>query len=191
MTEVLKTITHKDKTIEVQWTYGKVLFVLTNVDVARTSFDTLEKAKEAIDQFFSTQARVITNAVAISRNLLDGKGQPLTVVGINRNDGTLKVKNYTPVGHYGRVAKETSYSGDLYPDRPWIKEVLVELHELAKREAELNSKISKAKLRHYRSSYHKIAIDEYEPRIHRLTKEIDDAEQQANYLEAANAKKSA
>lgn len=185
MSDVLKTITHKDKQIDVTWSHGNVRFTVKGCDLRSDTFDTLEKARDAIDRFFSTQSRVITNAASISKNVLDANGYPLTVVGINRTDGSLKVKNYTPTNYYGHTEKQTSFTGDVYPDRPWIRQVLAELRELHAKERALNEKICKAKARLSSGRYGKVTIDEYEGKIARVCKDIENAEAQANYLEKA------
>lgn len=189
MSEVLKSTSHKNIRIDVEWAYERVHFAIKHDDMKQTQHSSLQEAKDAIDRFLQSQAKIATNAHAINKRMLDVDGNPLTVIGYNRNDGTLKVRDYTHRTSYGILQKSTSYSGRLYPDRPWVKELLIERAALCKRERALDEKLRRVEARH-RSSYSgRIKVDEYEHYIADLERGIKNVEAGADLVERLDAQK--
>ncbi len=83
-------------------------------------FDSYDKAIEAIKDQIAIDAKASIAGLSSSIAAITEKGQKVTVTGINRANGEVKVSG----------ADFKSYGGTLYADLPWVPEHLAKVAEL-------------------------------------------------------------
>ena len=190
MSEVLKTLEHKEIKIEVMFDQGRVSFkpvIEKSAYGYMPSYSSLSDAKEAIDKHVSAKARIKARALDLKHVAIDKDGQRMVIIAINRNDGSVKVSNYEHRDWRGRAV--TSFSGPVYPDRPWVRELLAKKAELTASLREIDKQLDPVEAVIGRSTYgRKVDIDEYEGRMTRMQTDLEHAVATADEIEAKASK---
>ena len=187
MSEVLKTLTHKNIKIDVIFDdYGRVKFEPATEKSHygyRASYDSLSAAKEAIDKHVSAKARITAKALDIKQVVIDKDGHRMTVHGINRNDGSVRVSGYEKRDWRGQENK--AFSGAVYPDRQWVRDLLADKAAVTARLREIDNLLDPVEVDIGRGTYgRKVGIDEYEGRMTRMATDLEHAAQHADKVES-------
>lgn len=129
-------------------------------------FNSLYEAKQAIDDHLDRLQKQRKAEAKVNVAARDQRGTPVTVRGLH---GTTGAALTTPVRHDLNT---------LYPDVPWIAELLVERAKLVARQEEIEKAVEPYASRAKRS-YGRIAAASYGPTLDTFLKELDDKRKKA------------
>jgi hypothetical protein len=180
MTEVLKTLAHKNIQIDVVYQFNKVQFAVIHAEFENRNslYDTLDNAHAAIDRYYQTKDRLSIKDATISEDVLLSNGDLVTVTGIHRGTGEAKITRQQTTRF--QKSKDT-HKGDVYANRPWVKAQLDELNIVCARVRQLESSLRNVKVRIGGDCYgRKVDIERYEGLVTKLQNEITNINAQAD-----------
>lgn len=125
----------------------------------------LRQAKDIIDKVVALKAKA--KATNFNKIILDSDGQPVTVVGLTRNDGELKILGNGRIGRY------------VYPNVGWIADLLKIRAKLAAEVNDIDSKLESFTIRSSGRAYRGMSADEYADRLTKFDIEVSAAEVRA------------
>ena len=190
--EILKTMKFKDRDINVVYkATGTVQFQVVHEDSQRY-FDNVEAARNHIDRLIQTENKLVSKALDITRMMVDPKGVMMIVRGINRNDGSVRVRDYSPANAWGRHTDTKAYTGEAYSARQWVIDLLKKREAIAAQLAEVEKELKPVRVSLGSQSVYggKVSIERYEDLMQRMILSLDTADKNADAIEKLTEKES-
>ena len=139
-------------------------FMVNGPELKDTIFPSIVQAREAIDAAMERKAKI--KAQKFSKIVMASNGELITILGFTRQDGSFK------------TAGDVKIDRGVYPNVPWIKELLAECYKVSLQYGALSETLREYEVRPARI-YRGMSPDDYAQKLAQFEQEINEAERKA------------
>lgn len=122
-------------------------------------YESFDKVTETIDRKLAAETKLKLSGLKVELPVYTTHGQLLTIVGINRSDGTFMFKEKGEKAYDG---------GAVYPVLPWLEKLLGRRREVADELRKIDKQLDGLGITSRHGYYGRIDVERYEERIKAL-----------------------